>query len=195
VSGLLWQREEASRARFGLADSHRTQVNAIARAALESAPDMHLVLVSHVEQPRGAAESDLDAAEALAASLRPDFPGRVEVLPQDYTPSELKWVISRLDWFAGARMHATIGAFSSGVPTLGLGYSDKARGVFDECGLTGQVADLRTLDASALAERVAMSIANRADTRTKTAKVLPGVKTRAAAMMDALTCRIAGLPA
>jgi hypothetical protein len=72
---------------------------------------------------------------------------RVAVLGGRPNAMELKWTLSRLDWFAGARMHATIGAFSSGVPTLGLGYSDKAQGVFAECGIGDEVADLRRLDA------------------------------------------------
>ena len=42
---------------------------------------------------------------------------------------ELKYVISRCSLFVGARTHATIAAYSSGVPTLVVGYSVKARGI------------------------------------------------------------------
>ena len=41
----------------------------------------------------------------------------------------IKGYISRCELFIGARTHATIAAYSTGVPTLVLGYSVKARGI------------------------------------------------------------------
>ena len=40
--------------------------------------------------------------------------------------------MASLDLFMGARMHACIGAFSAGVPTLLLAYSRKFSGLFKE---------------------------------------------------------------
>lgn len=94
-----------------------------------------------------------------------DFGDRVEVLPQFYSAPELKWIISRLDWFAGARMHSTIAGISSGVPTMGLAYSDKAYGVFERCRIGSSVADLRTLDTEQLADMTEQSLAIRGCTR------------------------------
>ena len=42
---------------------------------------------------------------------------------------ELKWLISRCRALIAARTHATIAAFSTGVPTISLGYSRKALGI------------------------------------------------------------------
>ena len=55
-------------------------------------------------------------------------PERV-VLIGDHTCTQLKGFISRCRFFIGARTHATIAAYSSGVPTLVLGYSVKSRGI------------------------------------------------------------------
>ena len=41
----------------------------------------------------------------------------------------MKWVISQCSYFIGARTHATIAAYSTGVPTLVLGYSVKSEGI------------------------------------------------------------------
>lgn len=41
----------------------------------------------------------------------------------------LKYIISKCEFFVGARTHATIAAYSTGVPTLSIGYSVKARGI------------------------------------------------------------------
>ena len=47
----------------------------------------------------------------------------------DQNCMELKGIISRCRFFIGARTHATIAAYSTGVPTLVVGYSVKARGI------------------------------------------------------------------
>lgn len=54
--------------------------------------------------------------------------GRV-VLIDDCNCMQLKGFISRCRFFVGARTHATIAAYSTGVPTLVLGYSIKSRGI------------------------------------------------------------------
>lgn len=47
-----------------------------------------------------------------------------------YSPIEAKNTISQMDIFIGARMHATIAAFSSGVATIPTAYSRKFNGLF-----------------------------------------------------------------
>ena len=54
--------------------------------------------------------------------------GRV-VMVEDHNCMELKGIISQCSFFIGARTHATIAAYSTGVPTLVVGYSVKARGI------------------------------------------------------------------
>ena len=51
------------------------------------------------------------------------------VLLGDYNCNQLKGFIARCRFFVGARTHATIAAYSSGVPTLVLGYSVKSKGI------------------------------------------------------------------
>lgn len=192
VSGLLAQQADRARADFGLADRHDAQAEAAALAILASHPHMRLLLVPHVHRDAADRESDLGASLALKARLDGAFPGRIEVLPGNLGAMELKWVLSRLSWFAGARMHATIGAFSSGTPTLAFGYSDKAAGVFDRCGLGDHVADLRRLDAPALAQAVAVSLAAHDATRSELGRRLPALKAEAEMQMDAIAAQIGG---
>ncbi len=192
VSGLLAQEAGRARADFGLADRHDAQALAAARAILGADPLLRLLLVPHVHRDSADRESDLGAALALKARLEGDFPDRVQVLTGCLGAMELKWVLSRLSWFAGARMHATIGAFSSGTPTLAFGYSDKAAGVFDRCGLSAHVADLRRLAAPALAKAVAASLAGRDAMRADLGRRLPALMAEAEAQMDAIAAQIGG---
>lgn len=55
--------------------------------------------------------------------------GRVALLGEELNAPQIKGYIARCRAFIGARTHATIAAYSTGVPTLALGYSVKARGI------------------------------------------------------------------
>ncbi len=186
VSGLLCNDAENARNAFGLAASHCDQIEALARGLLSNQPNLRLLLISHVHKPETEVESDLAAARNLVRRLGPIAEGRVRVVEENLNAMELKWVLARLDWFAGARMHATIGAFSSGVPTLGLGYTDKAQGVFDECKIGKNVADLRRLTPGALAECAVASFAERDRVQGQLGELLAGIHERATREMDCI---------
>ena len=85
--------------------------------------DMAVALIPHVVWEEG---DDRIPLRALYEQIRDT--GRV-VLIDDADCRVLKGFISRLRFFIGARTHATIAAYSSGVPTLVVGYSVKAKGI------------------------------------------------------------------
>lgn len=58
----------------------------------------------------------------------------VTVLERFTTPIEAKSFIASMDVFIGARMHATIAAFSSGVATIPTAYSRKFAGLYNNLG-------------------------------------------------------------
>jgi polysaccharide pyruvyl transferase WcaK-like protein len=53
----------------------------------------------------------------------------VRLLPAGLSAGQIKWVIARCRFLVAARTHATIAGYSSGVPTVAIGYSTKARGI------------------------------------------------------------------
>lgn len=82
-----------------------------------------VLLIPHVIWQRS---NDLEPLQKLRDEFRET--GRVTLVP-DQPAESLKAVISRCRLFVGARTHATIAAYSTGVPTLVLGYSVKAKGI------------------------------------------------------------------
>lgn len=72
-------------------------------------------------------ENDLRACHEMKAI----FP-QTEILCDFETPMEAKGTISSMDVFIGARMHATIAAFSAGVPTIPVSYSRKFEGLYHD---------------------------------------------------------------
>ena len=83
-----------------------------------------VALIPHVTW---AHDSDLEALGALKARFA-DEP-RVFMLPGTLGAMQLKGYIARLRALVTARTHASIAAYSTGVPTLVIGYSVKARGI------------------------------------------------------------------
>ncbi len=60
----------------------------------------------------------------------------VIVVDKDLTSPQIKYIISRMSFFIGTRMHANFAAIYTGVPVFGLAYSYKFVGAFENNGLT-----------------------------------------------------------
>ncbi len=85
--------------------------------------DMNIALIPHVVW---AGNDDRVVLKKLKEAFS-DEPRIFLVADMDCT--RLKAYISKLRFFVGARTHATIAAYSTGVPTLVAGYSVKSRGI------------------------------------------------------------------
>ncbi|QGH68489.1 hypothetical protein GCE65_02415 [Pseudactinotalea sp. HY158] len=171
VSGLL--HGPAAAGRFGLAGDYLATMTDLIRALI--ARGAHVVLVPHVHLPGGRGESDVTAIAAVRSALSDAERRRTTVLPAELDAAQLKWCIGRLDWFAGSRMHATIGALSSLVPAYAYAYSDKARGVFETCGMGDQVGDARALTGSAAVAAMTAAFDARASTGAALSEAAPAV--------------------
>jgi polysaccharide pyruvyl transferase WcaK-like protein len=179
VSGLIALEPDGARRRFGLRANYLDALSGLIRAVTQQ-PDVRLLLIPHVMNPPGSFESDTEACSRLLDMLSPRLSSRIRIAPRHLDECEVKWVISKLDWFCGTRMHSTIAALSSGVPTAAIAYSGKTFGIFESCGVENQVIDPRQLDTQAVVERLIESFENRAQTKHVLSTTIDGVKARAA---------------
>lgn len=106
--------------------------------------DCAIALVPHVEMPM-----DNDC-EALARLRGPA--DRLFRVPPGLVAAQYKYVIGHAELLVATRTHATIAAWSSGVPAIAIGYSAKARGVAADAGQERWVLDAATLDVDTLCE-------------------------------------------
>ena len=85
--------------------------------------DMNIALIPHVVWPHN------DDREPL--KLLHNYYNQSDrvVMIYDRNAEELKGIISKWRFMIAARTHASIAAYSSGIPTLVIGYSIKARGI------------------------------------------------------------------
>lgn len=62
----------------------------------------------------------------------------VVLVDKNLISPQVKYVISKMSFFIGTRMHANFAAIYTGVPVFGLAYSYKFQGAFDANGLNGE---------------------------------------------------------
>lgn len=100
-------------------------------AYLDASGRYEVYLIPHVGK---------DGAD-MFASQYPD----AHIVEPFSTPIQAKSFIANMDIFVGARMHATIGAFSAGVATIPTAYSRKFKGVYEGL-LYPYVIDLENME-------------------------------------------------
>ena len=109
-----------------------------------------LLLVPHVI---GSKDKTNDLASCRAVYEALDNTPRVSLLEVNMSAAQMKGVISRCQYFIGARTHSTIASLSSFVPTISIGYSVKATGLNrDLLGTEEFLLDVESLSASRLIE-------------------------------------------
>lgn len=118
-------------------------------------------LIPHVIPDALPVEDDRKAIAILAN----EFP-TIKVAPAFESPSEAKSFIASMDFMTGARMHACIAAFSSGVPVVPLAYSRKFNGLFSSLEYDW-VADGKELNTEQAVDIIQMGLKKRDELKKK----------------------------
>ena len=150
VSGLLMGGGYTGKNEFGIALDYPALMRDLIRYFQGVGAQVHLVPHVIVRSGRMVGEDDARASAALAA----EFPGTV-LAPAFDTPSQAKTYIAGMDFFMGARMHACIAAFSSGVPVIPMAYSRKFEGLFGSIGYSRTVDCTKEESAAILTKIIA----------------------------------------
>jgi polysaccharide pyruvyl transferase WcaK-like protein len=118
--------------------------------------------------------------------LKAEFPALIRH-PDFTSPSDAKSTIATMDFLTGARMHATIGAYSAGVPVVPISYSRKFEGLYgglgypwlvNAKGMSTEAAQAYILDAYARRDELA------ADLRLGTPVVKAGLEAYVAELAE-----------
>lgn len=179
ISGLLMNGGYTRNNMFGLTVDYPALMRA-AVALFHHKPEVELHLVGHVLASSQPVEDDRAAGETLAK----EFPG-VIVAPGFQGPSDAKSYIAGMDFFAGARMHACIAAFSTGVPVLPIAYSRKFAGLFGTLGYE-RGADCKAEDQETILTKLDDAYVNRAQLKAEVDAALAHGLDRLKAYEDAI---------
>lgn len=126
-SGLLWAGGYTHDNQFGLTIDYQQYCLKICEW-LNRDPQYEVYLIPHVgtsDKGEGGEENDC----VVCRLLQEKYP-EMKILDEIHTPMDMKGYLAAMDVFIGARMHATIGAFSSGVATIPVSYSRKFEGLY-----------------------------------------------------------------
>ena len=145
-------------------------------AAVDQAVDAPIILIPHVLGRDGDDQVFLSGVREQLSNLR----NPIHVLGPDLNSPQLKWIISKLKAFIGARTHATIASLSCCVPTLAIGYSVKARGLnTDIFGHLDWLLPLAQLEPETLAQRASHLLGEADAVRAELQATMPAYKERA----------------
>lgn len=138
VSGLLWSGGYNRNNQFDLKCDYKLYTNELVKKLIELS-DTEVYLIPHVcSNDLAYPDNDIiackDLKEIYGDSLRFIYP---------HNAVEAKGYISQMDLFIGARMHATIAAFSAGIVTIPFAYSRKFEGLFKDLGYSHVIDGMR----------------------------------------------------
>lgn len=184
VSGLLMSGGYTGANQFGLSIDYPALIREIIRF-FQAQDGVELHLVGHVQSETQQVEDDQRAGAALAA----EFPDTI-LAPVFASPVDAKSYIAQLDFFMGARMHATIAAFSTGVPVVPMAYSRKFYGVFTTLGYD-HVADMKSESEAEILARIRKSFTARDALAGEVTEAMTRVDARLDAY-QALAARVIG---
>jgi len=172
ISSLLWHGGYTQDNQFGLKDNYQQIVRSLIDYFL-SLPNVMLHLIAHVVH----AERHIENDYAVNYDLWMEYGRnqRLVLAPLALTPIDVKDYVAGMDFFMGARMHATIGAFSAGVPVVPMAYSRKFNGLFIDTLQYSTLADLKTASETEVLDIVKSAFSNRSELKSTIADRMNGI--------------------
>ena len=165
-SGLLWNGGYTQSNQFGLTVDYQKYCREVISTLLNSG-HYDVFLVPHVISDDYSA---VDNDNVPCRELKKEFAALIEA-PTFNTPVEVKSYISGMDVFTGARMHATIAAFTTGVPVIPFSYSPKFEGLFTSVGYNHVISATKVSTEDAINDTLKMI-----DERKKLKEELTGLE-------------------
>jgi colanic acid/amylovoran biosynthesis protein len=139
-----------------------------------------VVLIPHV-QDIPIKNNDRVICELLYRKL--GFPKNVKVLSLSHSAEEIRAIVGRLDVMIAERMHAAIAGLAQNIPTFGIGYSLKAKGILGDIygfdPLDDYLISVKELNGKVLQDRINNLIENRNKVTQHLSKVMPNIKQKA----------------
>lgn len=132
VSGLAYSNN--FRALSGQFDAYPELIEKIITHFQTKNKTIYLIPHSYNYNKPEVSNDDLEASKAVYNSLIDKT--NVVIIDKDLISPQIKYLISKMSFFIGTRMHANFAAIYTHVPVFGLAYSYKFEGAFEANGLS-----------------------------------------------------------
>lgn len=171
ISSLLWHGGYSRDNQFGLKCDYKKLVKEIINYFL-SLKKTKVHLIPHVVEGERGIENDYEVSYEI---WREYNNANLVLAPFALGPIEIKSYIAGMDFFMGARMHATIGAFSSGVPVVPMAYSRKFNGLFVDTLQYDAMVDMKTMNNNLILSEITKNYANRSNLKEMINERMTGI--------------------
>lgn len=141
ISGLAYSNTFQSLA--GQFKTYPYLINSIIRYFQKQSVPIYLIPHSYNYDSPEKSNDDLDAIKKVYENL--DNKTNVHIVGVDMIAPEVKFVISKMSFFIGTRMHANFAAIYTNVPLFGLAYSYKFQGAFEANGIYNSTAMINNI--------------------------------------------------
>ena len=179
ISSLLWHGGYTRDNQFGLKCDYKKLVKEIINYFL-SLKNTKVHLIPHVVEGERGIENDYEVSYEI---WREYNNANLVLAPFALGPIEIKSYIAGMDFFMGARMHATIGAFSSGVPVVPMAYSRKFNGLFVDTLQYDAMIDMKTMNNNLILSEITKNFANRTNLKEMINERMTGIVTERRKML------------
>ena len=147
---------------------------------------VNVILLPHVVDHKKGETDDLYYLESIYKVL--PFKERIFLPRENYNSEQLKFIISKCDFYLGARTHSTIAALSMKVPTVSIGYSAKARGINEDIfGHNNYVIKSSEYSADGLNEMFNLLKRDQVQIIERLDKILPEIKQKSRKNVEVLS--------
>lgn len=171
ISSLLWNGGYTQNNQFGLKCDYKELVKEIINYFL-SLKNTKVHIIPHVVEGERGIENDYEVSYEI---WREYNNANLVLAPFALGPIEIKSYIAGMDFFMGARMHATIGAFSSGVPVIPMAYSRKFNGLFVDTLQYDAMVDMKTMNNNLILSEITKNFANRSNLKEMINERMTGI--------------------
>jgi len=173
-------------------DEDRRRVGFSVREPGGAAPDMdeghyHALLANAADYMVERLDADLvfvpmernvlDVQHSHKVIAQMAYPSRAHVLKGDYTPGQIAWLVGKLDFVVGMRLHFLIFAASQRVPFVALPYAGKVIGLLEAMELAAP--PMQQVKVGQLIAHIDRSWDIRRDLRDRITRTVPLLRERA----------------
>lgn len=144
---------------------------------LQKKENVKLIFIPHVVPDNLPVEDDILASNNLIKEMNATNNKNILIINEKLKEDELKGIIKKCDFFIGGRMHACIGAISSGVPTVPIAYSRKFLGIWKKFGLDDSVVDPRNEELEKIINKINKNYELRNDIKNQLEVKMKYIKT------------------
>ncbi len=141
---------------------------------LEEDPNIVFYFMPQVIYEKGN-DNDINVSLKIKKMIPQSLQGRVFIITDDLHPSNLKYIIGKMDYFIGTRMHSNIFALESKVKTIAIAYEPKTIGIMDMLGLSSYVIRMEEVTEKRLT-KLFIDIKNDKEYINKLSERIPEIK-------------------